>query len=199
MFLTRSDIAARLPANYDGVLVDDLLAQIESELSSLGLTFTGFTTATRKILADQYGQSIFDVLPFQSLSSVKIKQFNSSSETVLVANEDYRIVEADNVDGIYTRIELIRQRCYKYEIADPQYLEVTGSWGFMSSVPADLKAAITRYIISQCDYQSMGYRVITESKTGDSTTKFADNSQEYVNSITEYKPFLSVLSKYRLW
>jgi hypothetical protein len=195
-FLTLPDISSRLPTGYDTELVVDLLAQIQSELANLGFTFTGFTTATRQIHCDIYGQSIWDLLPFASLSSVKIKQFNSSSETVLVANEDYRIVEHSYVDGIYTRLELISR--YRRDLKDPQYLELIGSWGFMSSVPADLKGAIVRYIQSQLSYQKQGYRTIIEAKTGDSMTKFTDNQQEFVNTILEYKPFLSILSKYRL-
>ncbi len=196
-FLTRSDISSRLPSGFDTALVDDLLAQIESELINLGFTFTGFTTATRQIQCDIYGQSIWDLLPFASLSSVKIKQFNSTSETVLVANEDYRIIEHSHVDGIYTRLELVpRQR---RDLKDPQYLELIGSWGFMSTVPADLKGAIVRYINSQLTYQSLGYQTVLRSKTGESDISFSDNSNEFVNSITEYTPFISVLSKYRLW
>lgn len=195
-FLTQSDIASRLPSGYDTALVDDLLAQIESELISLGLKFTGFTTETRQIHADSYGQSIWDLLPFASLSSVKIKQFNSTSETVLTANEDYRIIEHSYVNSLYTRLELIpRQR---RDLKDPQYLELIGSWGFMSTVPADLKGVIARYINSQLTYQASGYQTITKAKTGDSDITFSDNSQEFVSSITEYTPFLSILTKYRL-
>jgi hypothetical protein len=151
-FLTQSDIASRLPSGYNTELVDDLLAQVESELANLGLTFTGFVSATRQIHADSQGQSIWDLLPFASLPSVKIKQFNSTSETALVANEDYRIIEHSNVSGVYTRLELIpRQR---RDLKDPEYLELTGSWGFMSTVPADLKGVIIRYINSQLVYQS---------------------------------------------
>ena len=116
-FLTQSDIASRLPSGYNTDVVTDLLAQIESELSNLGFTFTGFTTETRQIHCDIYGQSIWDLLPFASLSSVKIKQFNSTSETVLVANEDYRIIEHDYVSSIYTRLELIPR--YRRDLKDP--------------------------------------------------------------------------------
>lgn len=197
-FLARSDIASRLPNGYDTALVDDLLLQIESELANLGLTFTEFVTETRKIIPDCYGQSIFDLLPFASLSSVKIKAYHSTSETVLVLDEDYRLIKHDYVDTVYTRLELIRQGRYNYEIKDPEYLELIGSWGFMSTVPPDLEGVIVRYIQSQLNYQTQGYRTIIESKTGDSTTKFTDNQQEYVNTILEYKPFLSILDKYRL-
>lgn len=195
-FLTQTDIASRLPNSFNTELVEDLLAQIESELIKSGLTFTGFMTTTRQIHADSCGQSIWDLLPFTSLSSVKIKQFNSDSETVLTANQDYRIIEHSNVQDIYTRLELIPR--YKSELRDPQYLELTGLWGFMSTVPTDLKGVIARYIASQLTYQSLDYKTITRSKTGDSDVYYSDNSQEFVNSIIEYKPFLSILSKYQL-
>ena len=197
-FLTQSEISTRLPSTRDNALVDDLLAQIESELASLGLTFTGFATDTRQIQPEYHGQSMFDLLPFASLSSVKIKRYNSTSETVLILDQDYRLFKHDYVDTVYTRIELIRQGRYGYEIKDPEYLELIGLWGFMTTVPPDLKGAIVRYIQSQLSYQGQGYRTIIEAKTGDSTTKFTDNTQEFVNTILEYKPFLSILSKYIL-
>jgi hypothetical protein len=69
----------------------------------------------------------------------------------------------------------------------------------MSTVPADLKGAIIRFINSQITHQSLGYQTITRSKTGDSDTTFSDNSDEYTNTILEYKPFILALNKYRLW
>jgi len=194
-FLTVTNISDRLPVGFNTGLVADILAQIEAELLSLGLSFTGFVTETRKINADKHGQTIFDIQSFQSLSSLKIKQYNSNGETVLIENEDYILIEHSFVNGLYNRVELVPySRCYS--IRHPQYLEMIGSWGFMATVPADLKGAIIRYINSQLTYASSGYSTVTRAKTGDSDITYSDNSHEFTNSITEYKPLISILNKY---
>jgi hypothetical protein len=194
-FLTVANISDRLPIGFNDGIVTDILAQIEAELLSLGLSFTGFVTETRKIYADKHGQAIFDIQPFQSLSSLKIKQYNSNSETVLTENQDYTLVEHTFVTGLYNRVELVPySRCHS--VKHPQYLEMIGSWGFMSTVPADLKGVIVRYINSQLAYASNGYSTVTRAKTGDSDVTFSNTDQEFVNSITEYKPLISILNKY---
>lgn len=193
-FLTISDIVTRLPNGYNSDVVVDLLSEIESELAGIGLTFSTFVTEPRRLEPDDFGQGIFNSRFFNAVTSVKIKEYGSSSADTLILNTDYILAECPNVDNLYYRIELLQS-----QIKKPSYIELAASFGFMVSVPASIKASIIKYILSQLNYQAEGNKHITMSKTGESTTSYNVEKSEYSNSILSYKPFTQTLNKYLIW
>lgn len=192
-FLAYSDIAAYLPIGHNQSQVERWLVLIESELKREGMTFTTPTTATRKLIPSDDGQRIFD---FNFLTAkpttVKVKKFGSSLEVIYTEDVDYRIIEHINIDGLYWRIE-VDERNLIY----PEYLEVNGSWGFMSSVPADLQAVIIEYLSELASQELEGGAKIAQASTADSDVRYADKSIRVIpRSILQYDKFQPIFRFY---
>lgn len=203
MFITHSDISSKLPVGYDVDTVTDLLSEIETDLKVLGLTFAAPVAATLTLEAEERGgNAIFSYWFLKSVTSLKIKQRGSDSEEVLTLGEDYLLRELDHPDcsGIYYQIELISNRGSR-RIAEPCYLELVGTTGFLVSVPSRIQSAIVKYIkarlVLDASPTASTQGQIKRSTTDDTTVEFFEGTAEDVpDSIIDFTDFTSVINQY---
>jgi len=211
-FLTCSDIQADLTAGYNPKRVTRMLRRIEELLLVNNVTFADVAVESRKIFGDYSNlQSIFDIKPFQAVTSLKIKTLNGS-EQLLTLNEDYKLVKNDTwteVAGadVFYRIELLEG----YAVKSPdEYLEVNATWGIKTGLtcPQLLQDAIIDfidkyegYMISTGGGSNVGQ--IKKATIDNSTVEYETNAKSnYDTSITsnpaDDEQLMSVIYKYAI-
>jgi len=206
-FITHSDISQWLTADCDTQEVAGLLGDIESDLKAdYNMRFGDDEDTTLELRVGQVNnQAIFDYWFIKSITSLKIKEYGSTSEEVLILGTDYLLSEIDNEEcsGVYYRISLLNRNHNRggRQISDHCYLELVGSVGFLETVPVRLQRAIARYINARLKAGQLGLTgaegVLKRAKTGDSEVEFDTSKIEGVpDSISQYQDFLDVIKHY---
>ncbi len=196
-WLVYADISSELETGHDQKRVERQLRKIEQILKNCNVNFNAPAVST-KLLEGANGekQTIFDTRPFKDITSVKIKQYRSTSETVLVEDEDYKLSEhvawSDELDPtlLYIRIELINNYCVK---TNPEYLEVNATWGITVTVPQVIEDAVVDYINKYETYMintggGANVGALKKAKTGESEVEYETNSNSDIDRTVSSNP-----------
>jgi hypothetical protein len=199
-FITTSDISSNLPVGFDTGVVDRLLVVIEAELRSKDVVFDPIIPSIRQLEPDysagQLRQSLFDVNFLSSVSSVKIKRRGDTSETALTLDDDYVLAEHQNLDTIFTRIEIVKR-----EISTPHYLEINGKFGLFvdfsdtnSFLAKLIKAGIIEFIRNQLSLKkNAGQGAIASASEAGSSISYHASSIDMSRTIWDSPDFMSVI------
>jgi hypothetical protein len=196
-FFTLTDIQAQLPASYDVNVVNNVLLELEADFRKAGLVFDVPILDARKMTPDRdYFCSVLDEnIPFSTVTSVKLKQTNNTSERLLVAGIDYELI-LHNFDNFFTGIGLINR-----QISKPHFIEITAKFGLYIDCSSTtlfetklLKALIVGWVTKQLEFSSMNHQNVSEARTGESTIKMTNNRTYGYFSILSDPEFQSKLS-----
>lgn len=193
------------PKTKEYKYITSFLKHIELKLRRYGIVFGSSSKTVKFKSSDQ--DTWFLTGYFQSLTSVKIKQFGGNSETVLTADTDYytdnHILDPNPIRAI----TLLRR-----SICAPSYLEVTGIEGFDAEEPEEVKHAVVdlagQYLSlykKNYDTTENGGRVINETQKRNIKVKYSDHEATHILSnkafeglISNNEKFQNVIDAYRL-
>jgi len=204
-FLTHNNIASELPTGYNQTLVARLLVRLSIEFKKLGLVFD-LPIETIQSVKGQNGNynSLFDFTLAKDITAVNLKYLGSDSNSLLVRDVDYNLVEHSNLDGYYYRIEMLRR-----QLNPNEYLGLTAKYGvfidFKSGAPTDesailLQGVVVDWILKQLDYASRSYQHISSSSTGDTSVSFKElDGRKYYSCILSDPEFRSALDYFQVF
>lgn len=190
-FLTVSDIKQSLEiesTEYD-VTLAVVLGSLELYLKHKGLLFNiPDQDSTIRLNPDpEYLTSVFETPYIFELTSLKLKEYQSDFEKVLVLDQDF--VVSRHILGPIFQIRLLNT-----DICLDHHLEVTGKFGFGETVPADIKQAILEICLMATNTKDTSGREISSSRIGNVQVSF--NPTSSVTDLESFKNLQTVLKAY---
>lgn len=185
----------------DTNLLNIFVSAIQEYLETVGLSFS-YSTQTKNISSD-LAQSAWIIPYCQSITSIKIKSYATAGYSqTLVENDDYMVFRHVKSPNPIYRVEMNSYRYYNYRIARPYYLEIVGSFGFSTSLPATLEFAIANVGKRFFSLATGGYQSISQSKVGDTSVTIDSQPSEQAIIDMDFANIPSLqkaLEPYILW
>jgi hypothetical protein len=177
--------------NSEMSLIELYLDAFEDYLASVGMSFNNEVKTIK--FEPREPKTIFKVEFCQSITSFKMKQYDSANETVLVEGVDYKVSRHIEKPHPIFRVDMLKQ-----QVTYPSYLELSGVFGWGSELPIRLKTVLVRLLKAYLKETSTDGQIIKSSSTGDSSVTFetSNSSKESALEFDSQSALQDIIASY---